>query len=132
MVLTDGQGLPLATEVEAASVAEVNLIEPLLDEAVTDHVPPRLVYDKAADCDALRDRLAQRGVDLICPHRKNRVRQKKQDGRKLRRYQRRWTVERSIAWLQAFKRLVVRNEFYAHLYHGFVQLACMIICFRRL
>lgn len=132
MVLTDAQGLPLATEVEAASVAEVNLIEPLLDEAVTRHVPARLVYDKAADCDALRDRLAQRGVDLICPHRKNRVRQKKQDGRKLRRYRRRWTIERSIAWLQALKRLVVRNEFYAHLYHGFVQLACMIICFRRL
>ncbi len=97
MVLTDGQGLPLGTEVEAASVAEVNLIEPLLDEAVTSHVPSRLVYDKAAVCDALRDRLGQRGVDRIARHRKNWVRKEKQDGRKLRRYRRRWTVERSIA-----------------------------------
>jgi transposase len=31
-----------------------------------------------------------------------------QDGRALRRYKRRWTVERSISWLQNFRRLCIR------------------------
>jgi hypothetical protein len=30
--------------------------------------PVRLIYDKACDSDALRKRLAKRGIDLICPH----------------------------------------------------------------
>jgi transposase len=131
MVLADGNGIPLATEVEAANHAEVNLIEPLLDEAVTAQVPPRLVYDRAADSDPLRERLAQRGVELVCPHRKGRVRKKTQDGRKLRRYRRRWKIERTIAWLHDFRRIVTRYEVYAHLYHGFVKLACLMICLRR-
>lgn len=132
MVLTDGEGVPLAVEVEAANHAEVNLVEPLIDAAVTDHVPPRLVYDRAADSDPLRERLAERGVELVCPHRKGRVRKPTQDGRKLRRYRRRWKVERTVAWLHSYKRLVVRNEFYAHLFHGFAKLACLMICVRRL
>ncbi len=122
----------MAIDVESANLAEVNLIEPLLDSAHTPHVPPRLIYDRAADSDPLRQRLAERAVELICPHRKGRVRPSTQDGRPLRRYRRRWKVERTIAWLHAFKRVVVRNEFYAHLYHGFLKLACLIILFRRL
>ena len=132
MVLTDAGGLPLSIDTASASEAEVNLVEPLLDSAVTPHVPDKLIYDKAADCDALRDRLAERGVDLISPHRKNRVRPKKQDGRKLRRYKRRWTVERTVSWLHDFRRLLVRHEFYSSLYHGFATLACLVMAVRRL
>ena len=88
MVLTDGNGLPLAIDVEAANRAEVTLIERLLDSAITDYVPNKLIYDKAADSDKLRDRLAERNVELICPHRRRRVRPSKQDGRALRRYRR--------------------------------------------
>jgi len=132
MVLTDGEGLPLAVDVDAANHAEVNLIEPLIDSAVTTHVPPRLVYDRAADSDPLRTRLAERGIELICPHRRGRVKKPTQDGRALRRYRRRWKIERTIAWLHAFKRIVTRNEFYAHLYHGFLKLACLMIVIRRL
>jgi len=71
---------------------------------LTDHVPSRLIYDKAADSDPLRERLAKRGVDLVCPHHKNRVKKPTQDGRKLRRYKRRWKIERTIAWLHNFRR----------------------------
>jgi hypothetical protein len=81
MLLVDGAGLPLAIDVDSASPAEVGLIEPLLDQAVTEYLPQRLVYDRAADSDTLRDRLAQRGIELICPHRKGRVRPATQDGR---------------------------------------------------
>lgn len=132
MVLTDAGGLPLAVDVASASQAEVNLIEPLLDSAATPFVPNKLIYDKAADCDALRGRLAERNVDLISPHCKNRVRRNKQDGRKLRRYRRCWTVERTVSWLHDFRRLLVRHDFYASIYHAFAKLACIVMAVRRL
>ena len=131
MVLVDGSGLPLAVDVDSASPAEVNLIEPLIDEAVTPHVPPRLIYDRAGDSDPLRERLASRGIELICPHRHGRVKPPTQDGRPLRRYRRRWIIERTIAWLQQFRRLVTRYEFYSFLFHSFAKLACMVIVLRR-
>lgn len=121
----------MAVDVDAASPGEVTLIEPLLEQAVTEYVPKRLIYDRAADRDVLRERLADRGIELICPHRKGRVRPKTQDGRPLRRYRRRWIVERTISWLQAFRRLVTRYEFYAVLLHGFAKLACLMIVLRR-
>jgi transposase len=132
MVLADAKGLPLAVDIEAANHAEVNLIEPLLDSAATTYIPDKLIYDKAADCDPLRERLAQRGVELICPHRKKRVRKRTQDGRKLRRYRRRWKIERTISWLHDFRRLIVRHEFYSTLFHGFLKIACIVMATRRL
>ena len=131
MVLGEGGGLPLAVDVESASPAEVNLIEPLIDEAVTSYVPARLIYDRAADSDPLRARLASRGIELVCPHRRRRVKPPTQDGRPLRRYRRRWIIERTIAWLQYFRRLVTRYEFYSFLFHSFAKLACMMIVLRR-
>jgi transposase len=131
MVLVDGAGLPLAVDVDSASQAEVGLIEPLIDEAVTPFVPPRLVYDRAADSDPLRQRLAARDIELICPHRRGRVRPATQDGRPLRRFRRRWIIERTIGWLQTFRRLVTRYEFYSFLFHSFAKLACMMIVLRR-
>ena len=131
MLLADGGGLPLAADVHSASPAEVRLIEPLLARRVLLRRPRRLIYDKAADSDALRLRLAKRGIDLITPHRAGRVRPRLQDGRKLRRYKRRWKVERSIAWLFNFRRLVVRYEHHAHLFLGLVQLACLYTTLRR-
>lgn len=121
----------MAVDVDAASPGEVTLIEPLLEQAVTEYVPKRLIYDRAADSDALRERLADRGIELICPHRRGRVRPNTQDGRPLRRYRKRWIIERTISWLQAFRRLVTRYEFYAALFHGFAKLACLMIVLRR-
>jgi transposase len=131
MVLVDGTGLPLAVDVESASPAEVTLIEPLLDQAVTEYVPDRLIYDRAADSDPLRERLAKRDIELICPHRRGRVKPPTQDGRPLRRYRKRWIIERTISWLQSFRRLVTRYEFYSFLFHSFAKLACIMIVLRR-
>jgi transposase len=131
MLLVDGHGLPLSIDIENASAAEVNLIEPLIDRAVTDDVPGRLIYDRAADSDPLRDRLRERDIELICPHRRGRIRPATQDGRAPRRYRHRWIIERTIGWLHAFRRLVTRYEFYSFLFHGFSQLACLIIVLRR-
>ena len=131
MVLTDAAGLPLGIDTASASPHEVTLVEPLIEKRVLRRKPRRLIYDAAADSDPLRQRLKRRGIDLICPHRRNRRKAPTQDGRKLRRYRRRWKVERSISWLQDFRRLVTRYEHYAHLFHGFVQLACLIVVLGR-
>ena len=63
---------------------------------------------------------------------KGRKKPKTQDGRKLRRYKRRWRVERLFAWLGNFRRLVVRYERQAENYLGFVQLGCVMILLRHL
>ena len=44
----------------------------------------------------------------------------------------RWVVERGFAWQHAFKRLRTRYERSADLHLGLLQLACALICYRRL
>ncbi len=136
MVVADGKGLPLGVLLSSASPAEVTLIEATLDEVPCDEegfdIPERLVYDKAADSDPLRARLAERGIELICPHRKGRKRPSTQDGRPLRRYRRRWIIERTISWLGNYRRLIVRHEYYPEMYLAFVHIACALIAWARL
>src|SRR5690606_41907716 len=56
---------------------------------------------------------------------------KTQDGRQLRRYKRRWKVERLFAWLQNFRRIIVRYEYHAANYQGMVHLGCLMILIDR-
>ena len=123
--MVDGYGTPLSAFITSANDAEVNTLETLVDVRVSEKKPRRLMYDKAADADWLRRSLAAREVELICPHRRGRKKPPTQDGRPLRRYGRRYRVERSISWLQNLRRLVVRYEYYDHLFEGFVQLGCL-------
>ncbi|USD20823.1 transposase [Microbulbifer sp. ANSA003] len=132
MVVVDGEGIPLGGTVTSASPAEVNLLHPLLDVTYENTKIRRLVYDKAADSDPLRHSLARREIDLICPHRRNRRKPSKQDGRKLRRYVRRWKVERTFAWLGNYRRLVVRWDRYLSSYRAFFYIACMLITLKKL
>jgi transposase len=74
--------------------------------------------------------LQAEGVELIASHRENRQKPPTQDGRKLRRYRRRWRVERLIAWLQNFRRVATRFEYLAENYLGFVHLGCIVILLR--
>jgi transposase len=90
-----------------------------------------VIADKAYDSDALRERLRQRHIALIAPHRSNRCRTGPQDGRVLRRYKKRWIIERSIAWLGNFRRLVVRYDRSLTIYQAFVHIACLMIVLRR-
>jgi transposase len=71
------------------------------------------------------------GVEMISPNRSNRKR-KTQDGRALRRYRRRWKVERLFAWMQNYRRLVTRWEFHIENFLGFVHLACLHMLLRHL
>lgn len=92
--------------------------------------PVRIIADKAYDSDPLRHRLKQRGIELIAPYRWNKRKKPHQDGRKLRRYQRRWKVERTNAWLGNFRRLVVRYDRLFSVYQGFFHMACLMITVR--
>ena len=93
-------------------------------------LPRRLIGDRGYDSDALDRRLAQRGIEFIAPHRSTR-RNITQDGRQLRRYCRRWKVERLFAWLHNFRRLVTRYERHVENFLAFVQLGCIVILSRR-
>ena len=61
--IVDTKGTPLAVHITAANHNEVKLIEPTLDQLQLPHrVPEHLIYDRAADSDALPKRLMdQRG-----------------------------------------------------------------------
>jgi transposase len=134
MVLGDGAGTPLGIYLEAASPAEVRLIEPTLaqfDEHGLTQQPKRLIADRAYDSNGARELLVERGIEPIIPARRNNRRATHQDGRKLRRYRHRWIIERTNAWLQNFRRLVVRYERSQVVFNALVHLACALICMKR-
>jgi transposase len=131
MAITDAYGLPVAAHVESASPHEVKLVEATIDSGLTRSAPDKLVGDKAYDSDKLDNQLFdERGIEMIAPHRKGRKKPKTQDGRKLRRYRRRWKVERLFAWLQNFRRLVVRYEYHVENFLAMVHLGCIKILLR--
>ncbi|MGH7725481.1 MAG: IS5 family transposase [Candidatus Eiseniibacteriota bacterium] len=130
MAVADGSGLPLAAGVASATPHEVTLVHATLDERFTDALPERLLGDNAYDSDRLDEALEAQGIEMIAPHRRNR-RNKTQDGRVLRRYRRRWKIERLFAWLYNFRRLVVRYEHNFLNFRGFVHLGCIVILLRR-
>jgi transposase len=130
MVVADNASLPLAIHAASAAPHEVSLVgETLLQSFVTAR-PERLIGDKAYDSDPLDAELAERGIELIAPHRANRKRAATQDGRKLRRYRRRWKVERLWAWLQNFRRVATRFDYHVENFLGFVHLGCIKILLR--
>lgn len=90
-----------------------------------------MIGDKAYDSDQLDANLKSNyGIELIAPNRRRRGRT--QDGRPLRRYRRRWLVQRVFAWLHNFRRLVVRWEYHVENFLGMVQLGCLKILLRSL
>jgi transposase len=131
MVLVDGQGVPLGVHLSAATPAEHSLAIATLEERVTERLPDRIIADKGYDARYLWMAMKERGVDLIAPHQRNR-KSHYQDGRKLRRYRRRWIVERTNAWLFNFRRLVVRYEHKLENFRAFIHLACALIALRKL
>ncbi len=132
MAIAAANSLPLAVSVQTASPHESQLVEEVLAGSFLDELPARLVGDRAYDSDPLDRKLKEEyDIELIAPHRDGR-KQKTQDGRPLRRYKRRWRVERLFAWLQWFRRLVVRYEYHIENFLGMVRLGCMKIMLRYL
>jgi transposase len=134
-VVIDRTGIPVGVATDAAHVPET-VVGPAAVASIPAGVRLRwglpLVADRGYDSDPLRDRLAGEGFTLVAPHRRGRKRPKTTDGRRLRRYRRRWRVERTFAWLHSYRRVVTRLEERIDLYDGFVHLACAFIALNRL
>lgn len=137
MVLADGAGTPLGIHLEAASPSEVKLVEATLDSVKVKTgkrkrgKPKRLIGDRGYDSNAVRALLVKRGIEPIIPARSNNRVATHQDGRKLRRYKRRWIIERSNSWLQTFRRLVVRYERSEKVFAILIHMACALITLKR-
>jgi transposase len=132
MAIADCHGFPIAVRVTSASPHESKLVEDTLRQRHVAALPERMIGDRAYDSDPLDERLRrEHGVELIAPNRKKR-RTRTQDGRPLRRYLRRWKIERLFAWLKNYRRLSSRWERYAVNFLGMVQLGCALILLRHL
>jgi transposase len=140
MVLADGKGTPLGICVEAASPAEVKLLERTPDsvkvkrrrgERRRPHKPERLIADRGYDSNPARALLVKREIEPIIPKRRNNKKATHQDGRKLRRYKRRWIIERTNSWLQNFRRLVARYERKVKNFEALVHLACALVTLKK-
>ncbi|MFI1259117.1 IS5 family transposase [Streptomyces netropsis] len=131
-LIVDRHGTPLVVSLTSRDRHDVTPLIPLLNSMPRirglrgrpRHRPRRLFADRGYDFDKYRrllrargitPRIARRGV----PH-----------GSGLGRTC--WVVERTFAWLHQFKRLRIRYEIRADLHLSLLQLACSIICLRRL
>lgn len=125
------RGYPLGAYLDAASPAEVTLLEQTLASQPIRGTPGRLIADRGYDSNAARRCLKRRGIQPIIPARRNNTQATDQDGRCLRRYRRRWIVERTIGWLGNFRRLTMRYDRLLATYGGFFHLACASLVLRR-
>lgn len=139
MVIVDGEGTPLGALITSASPSEMKLAEPTVD---TVRVPRkgrgrprtqlvRLIGDRGYDSHKLRAAMRARGIDFIAPPRRTTT-SHVQDLRKLRRYRRRWTVERTFGWLNHFKRLQSRCDRLLDVFTAWVYLAFVMVALNAL
>ena len=133
MAIVDRHGLPVAVSVASASPHETQLVEATLQQRFLPQTPQRLIGDRAYDSERLDEHLRDcYGIERIAPHNVGRVNPPTQDGRPLRRYRRRWKIERFFAWLHNSRRLVTRWEYYAENFLTMLHLACILIFLRHL
>ena len=131
MAVADRNGLPVACGIASGPRHEAKLVVDTLKARFVRALPKLLIGDKAYDSDPLDAELAARGVEMIAPNRANST-VLSQDLRKLRRYKRRWLIERLFAWLMRCRRLVTRYETKAENFLGLLQLACARLLWKRL
>jgi transposase len=132
MAITNSAGLPISLLITSATPHEVKLVKESLSSRFVNKLPRWLIGDRAYDSDSLDKSLEKQGIEMISPHKRNRrIDTKTQDGRPLRRYKRRWVVERFFAWLQNYRRTVVRYERHLENFTGFVQLAAAAILMKK-
>ncbi|MFI5996136.1 IS5 family transposase, partial [Streptomyces sp. NPDC051362] len=131
-LIVDRHGTPLVVALTSGNRHDVTQLMPLLDaiprirgvRGRPRSRPRRLFADRGYDYDKYRRLLRARGITPKIA-RKGTV-----HGSGLGRT--RWVVERTFAWLHQFKRLRIRYEIRADLHLALLQLACSIICLRRL
>jgi len=131
MAVADRHGIPIAIGIASGERNEAKLVVETLQQRFLKNLPRRLIGDRAYDSDPLDAELKTLGVEMIAPHHPRRV-HLTQDGRPLRRYKRRWHIERLFAWLLSARRLVTRFEHKAANFLAFLKLRCIVLLARRL
>jgi putative transposase len=128
-ILTDGRGVPLAAEITAANVHDKRAAIPTVDAIVMRAArgprrPANLCLDKGYDFDDVEREIRSRG---ITPH----IRRRGEQARGCRRGRaRRWVVERTNAWHNRFRALLIRWERRGANYLALLHLACAMIALR--
>jgi transposase len=130
--VADRQGLPLAALLTAANVHDCVAFEDLIDAiprirrpwGAPRQRPAKLHADKAYDTRGCRRALHRRGIRCRI------ARKGIESSERLGRH--RWVIERTLAWLNRFRRLAVRYERRADIHEAFLQLGCALICFKAL
>ncbi|WP_344887036.1 IS5 family transposase [Streptosporangium longisporum] len=131
-LIVDAHGTPLAVSVTGGNRHDVTQMLPLLAaippirgvRGRPRRKPRRLYADRGYDYPSHRRHLWKRGIKPVIARRGS------PHGSGLGTI--RWVVERTFAWLHQFKRLRIRYEHRADLHQGLLDLACSLICLRRL
>jgi putative transposase len=131
--LTDGGGIPLGVVVDGANRHEMKLVEATLEAILikrpepTATWPQHLCLDKGYDDDAVRETLEAWGSTAHIRRRGEEVQAK----REIPGYRaRRGVVERTHAWMNGFRRLLIRWEKKVENDLALLHFACAWITFR--
>ena len=142
-MVTDGHGIPLAFAITSARVHDLKPALSLMDQVRVPQRrgrprqrPQRLVADKGYDAMPLRRALRERNIQPIIPRRewKGRRRRKGRPAGSFTagRYQDRWKIERSHAWMDNERRVATRWDRTIVAFKAFVTLACIKISMNQL
>lgn len=132
-VLVEQDGGPLGVAIAGANVHDTKLLEQTVDAVVIprpnrEELIQNLCLDKGYDNPTGLSACASGGY---VPHIR-RIGKEKIDGTgQQTRPARRWVVERTIAWLQRCRALLVRYDKNPTNYLGLIQLACALLWYRR-
>lgn len=133
-LLVDGRGVPLGVAVAGANKVDFQLLQETLDSMPQDcpvaaeGVEQGLWLDKGYDFDALHGQVRLNGyVPHIVPRDAERQCLAKIPGYRARR----WPVERTISWMNRFRRILVRWEKQVKNYTAMVHLSCAFIAFHQ-
>jgi putative transposase len=130
-LLTDGAGIPLAVVVAPANRNDCKLVEATLEarRVLPPAVSQHLCMDKGYDFPDVRT-ITQ--AYWFVHHIRSRGEEALEMERNRKRKPHRWVVERAHAWMNQFRRLLIRWERKVANYLAFVQFACAAIVFRHL
>ncbi len=131
-LLVEKTGNPLSLVIAGANVHDTRLLDATLEGVVVDRPSPadqtqHLCLDKGYDGAAADATVHDHEYSA---HIRRRGETPPDCAEPRQHPARRWVVERTIAWLQGFRALLVRYEVYAENYLGLLQFACALVLTR--
>jgi transposase len=121
-LVTNEQGMPLEVQLAGAGVNDRYCLMGLVSKLPTHSI---VVCDRGYDSEKLREELRRRTLKPVIPRRQMSPRKKRRMPSPVT-YKGRWVNERTFAWMDWSKRLLVRLENYASRYKAFWQVACIL------